>query len=295
MALAFIAALGLVLLAAGPALATCPPFCGRSPSESSRPPMVRPPMVPRPPAAEALRRQQELRQAQQRAKDRFNKFKGMNDAFFRDRLAFFRDRFAFRDRFEFRSRVEREAKRQEVQRRTFANSKASREDIQKAWAGLWTQARQQVSAQADKALAAKTKADAAFAQGHYLYEKGNNEGALAYLKEAQKGYSDFLSIAAEFGVDIPKELSDFVASLGDVIDNFGQVQQRTKSDSPLQGKAFSSKADAMLSALEYGGGDTGKSFRYLETARNADPNDPIVGEALNDMRSIFGAVPTAGP
>lgn len=116
-----------------------------------------------------------------------------------------------------------------------------------------------------EAPATRAKANAAWTLGLYLSDKGDYVGATKYLRETQQFYSK--------GSD-----NRLLNKLIDNMENLAPIEHRYPS--------YSTKADAILDALEYGKGDWQRSLEYLEAAHKVDANNLPVRDALNYLEGL---------
>jgi len=114
------------------------------------------------------------------------------------------------------------------------------------------------------------KANSAWGLGLFLTEQGDYDQALRYFKEAREG--------------IPEGTPER-SILEQVIADPKQLSSRPIEGHPI----YQNRADALLSALEYGKGNWDASYTYLQVAHKANPDNLAVRDALNYFEALYAS------
>lgn len=123
----------------------------------------------------------------------------------------------------------------------------------------------------------RVQAKAAWILGVYLMRHGKTDQAIPYLKEARQFYRDPDSRENEL-------LNRFIYDPRE-----HQEMRREALWIEEVVPPYESRASAILDAMDYGRGNWEKSIQYLESARQADPQNLVVRDALNYLQGIAAA------
>lgn len=113
----------------------------------------------------------------------------------------------------------------------------------------------------------KAKGQAAWNLGFYLVDQGKNNEALEYFKEARACFDDNSAEAV---------------MLDNAIRDVKQLAPTSK-----QYPVYKNHTAILLDALQYGNRDWEASYRYLQVASNANPNDADVRKALDYFVPLY--------
>lgn len=127
----------------------------------------------------------------------------------------------------------------------------------------------QEKAQIVAATRASGRRDAALKLGFHADEYGDRRMAIFFYQEAQTGLST----------------DSFMHSILDEL-----IKYPGNPEPNMDFPNYGSKADAILSALQYGNGNWSRSILYLEAAFNLDPSNLFIRDALNYVQgmSVYG-------
>ncbi|MCH8172899.1 MAG: tetratricopeptide repeat protein [Proteobacteria bacterium] len=127
----------------------------------------------------------------------------------------------------------------------------------------------QEKAQIVAATRERGRLDAALKLGFHADENGDRRMAIFFYQEVQKGLST----------------DSFMHSILDEL-----IKYPGNPEPNMDFPNYGSKADAILSALQYGNGNWSRSILYLEAAFNLDPSNLFIRDALNYVQgmSVYG-------